>query len=81
MTTKSGGHTPGPWGIVREDAEVNNIYHINQKEFGAIADVFGKRNACLIAACPVMYNFIESLAKEGDSNAKKIIDSIVGRTA
>lgn len=35
-----------------------------------------RANARLIAASPIMYDYIRSLALKGDLNAKKIIDAI-----
>jgi hypothetical protein len=36
-------------------------------------------NACLIAACPTMYDYIQSRAEEGDADAAQIIASIPRR--
>ena len=33
-------------------------------------------NACLIAACPTMYEFINTQAKAGSKEAKELIESI-----
>ena len=72
-------HTPGPWindgdGIVW--SESNPIY-------GWIADCRNgpqDANARLIAAAPLMYDFVASAAAGGDNKALAIMEAINGRS-
>jgi hypothetical protein len=78
-------HTPGPWlshphvntdsKVVHHDGE--NIYTAT----GLIAKTTGdlkehSANAALIAASPLMYDFITKKASDGDKEAKSMLDSL-----
>ena len=74
-------HTPGPWkaegtcpqegwdGWWVKDAEGNHIAEAT----GYQADETRQANARLIAAAPVMYDYIKIRAEEGDERAEEIM--------
>lgn len=88
MKTKT--HTPGPWYLLHHTAAQHDgdraVYGPGDKW---ICDMNGGQNdddgtlanARLIASCPIMYDYVLSKSKEGDKNAKEIINSIDGRIA
>ena len=64
-------HTPGSW-FSEIDQETGDRIVLNEDGI-IICQRPGPANARLIAACPRMYDYIESRAKEGDKNAKEIM--------
>lgn len=77
--------TPGPWSLAWEDGKYGVVGSTTE---GKLVCLVGnnpddgknderKANATLIAAAPTMYEYVLRKAKEGDTDAAKIIDSIV----
>lgn len=84
-------HTPGPW-YVHKDKTIEILARSSREGqiMVPIAEVFGenhpsavsdeeaKANANLIAASPIMYDFIQMHALNGDKKAQDILSSIHG---
>lgn len=78
-------HTPGPWKIYHDwnivagmiDDEVL-ICECNHDPY-CDPPVPGTANTQLIAACPIMYDYITEQAKHGDEKALQILNSIKGK--
>lgn len=78
----NGKHTPGPW-KTRPSSTFNADIVEPVKDLGMICIISTrenqedeKANARLIAACPVMYEFIQRLADEGNTEAESLIKQI-----
>lgn len=72
------GHTPGPWVIFYADKDgANDILPAGR--LGCIArDILSIEDARLIAAAPLMYNFVLNAHMLGDEKATEIIEQIHG---
>lgn len=88
MTTQTKTtYSQGPWELLHHTAPRHDGDRGIYWKYGLICDMNGGpnddsetlANARLIAACPIMYDYVLSKAKEGDSNAKEICNSIDGR--
>lgn len=77
-------HTPGPWAvydrktIISESSDssgdiIAEIWETDDQDWD---ETVVAANARLIAACPLMFEYIQSRAKEGCANAAKIIANI-----
>lgn len=68
------GHTPGEWRLVGtatiRAGRSDYIATVNWRNRAA--------NACLIAAAPLMFDFIASRAAAGDAEAARIVEGIHG---
>lgn len=75
-------HTPGPWNVSEIES---GCFIASETESGDVARVYMgsgkftaeyKANARLIAAAPLMYEFISKLANGGNIEAKRIIATL-----
>lgn len=81
-------HTRGPWAVLIPHKSAESKYPsvvspAGDAEIGTwmVAErVRWMEDACLIAAAPTMYEFIEKKAHEGDADAKRIIASVHGKS-
>ena len=80
MTTK---HTPGPWGWDSTVWDYDPVQEApwlvtteGDRVLSGSIQCTSKANARLIAAAPVMYDYIEARAKAGDSDAQNILGVI-----
>ena len=84
-------HTPGPWIYVRRDEWSHSVATQHGElpdgspNYWTVASINKNRepeheaNARLIAAAPLMYEFVASAAAGGDNKALAIMESINGR--
>lgn len=85
-------HTPGPWKVEgRAAVSAHHNAGDPRMEFWICEEINGDRrpgattgrpidNARLIAAAPTMYDFVQRAAKDGDADAKAIMEAIHGRS-
>lgn len=77
----SNGHTPGPWVVVTELRDTDEII-CDMLNNGYVAITQGQKlanwrdDAALIAASPCMYALLEKRADQGDEEARNIIRRI-----
>ena len=85
----SAAPTPGPWSVVdghypgfREihGASINVSIVVSSCDISLEETFRREADLQLIAAAPVMYSFIDGMAKAGNVEAAKIIGDIYGRT-
>ena len=83
-------HTPGPWIVGSKIFNNHDPQHVEIRadgDSGAMRALIAKAfygatiedtvaNARLIAASPSLYALVASLAREGDSRAAKLLDSL-----
>lgn len=79
-------HTPGPWLTAGEDKAfvyalspngINSFWaHVQTAGQDRISDTEKNANARLIAASPMMYEYIAGRAEAGDKEAAIILESI-----
>ena len=83
MTTpdqKQTAHTAGPWRtngcyISSNYGEVGHAYYVSGMPEG-----MSEANARLIAAAPVMYDYIAASAAAGDAKALRILEAVRGNS-
>lgn len=80
-----GGWTPGPWlveefvtGSIFIDAEhTHEIARVGLPVANGLSELTCKSNARLIAAAPIMAEYLTKLAEDGDDKAREIIKNII----
>jgi hypothetical protein len=81
-TEEKVAHTKGPWKAVAVDESAEYKQWEIQPHVGVVerVDGIGEANARLIAAAPMMYDYIAVKAELGDTEAGKIMEAVRGST-
>ena len=82
MKNENTKHTPGPWEVSKirnTDVELGGRYYLQYRQWDnndTTETVEPGANALLIAACPIMFDFIKDQADKGNAQAQAIIKTL-----